>query len=79
MLHADLRDPAAVLAQVEASALLDPRRPIAVLMFAVLHFVPDLDDPAAIVAAYRDADARRSRRMLTSRATVINSISFIPQ
>jgi hypothetical protein len=28
---------------------------VAVLMIAVLHFVADQDDPAGIVAAYRDA------------------------
>ncbi|MBS2965857.1 SAM-dependent methyltransferase [Actinocrinis puniceicyclus] len=57
VVHADLRDSAAVLAAVETAGLLDLRRPVAVLMFAVLPFVPDEDDPAGIVAAYRDATA----------------------
>jgi hypothetical protein len=39
------------------AGLLNVNQPIAVLMFAVLPFVPDEDDPAAIVAAYRDATA----------------------
>ena len=55
VVHADLRDAQTVLAAVEAAGLLDLRLPVAVLMFAVLPFVPDEDDPAGIVAAYRDA------------------------
>jgi hypothetical protein len=46
-IDADLRDPAAVLTQ--AAPILDFTRPVAVLLLAVLHFVPDADDPAAIV------------------------------
>lgn len=55
VVHADLRAPAAVLGAVQRAGLLNVNQPIAVLMFAVLPFVPDEDDPAAIVAAYRDA------------------------
>src|SRR5215471_19487829 len=47
-IDADLRDPAAILAQ--ASGTLDFTRPIAVLLLAVLHFLPDADDPAGIIA-----------------------------
>ncbi|NUT53611.1 MAG: hypothetical protein HOV94_40935, partial [Saccharothrix sp.] len=53
VVQADLRRPAELLARSEVTDLLDFDRPIAVMMVAVLHFVPD--DPAAIVAAYRDA------------------------
>ncbi|MBW4720773.1 SAM-dependent methyltransferase [Saccharothrix obliqua] len=49
----DLRDPGAVLAA--AGELLDFARPVAVMMVAVLHFVPDGDRPEDVVAAYRDA------------------------
>ena len=55
--HADIRDPAAVLADPAVAGLLDFDRPIAVLMVAVLHFVPSTDDPAGIVAAFRAATA----------------------
>jgi hypothetical protein len=48
-IDADLRDPAAILAQ--ASATLDFARPVAVLLLAILHFVPPADDPPGIVAA----------------------------
>lgn len=54
-LHADLRDPEAVLGNPVVSEMLDLSRPLALLMFAALPFVPDADDPAGIVASYRDA------------------------
>jgi hypothetical protein len=57
VLHADLRDPKSVLAQATADGHLDLARPVAVLMVSVLPFVADRDDPAGIVAAYRDASA----------------------
>ena len=53
--YADLRDPAAVLGSPEVAGFLDLTRPVALLMFASLPFVPDEDDPAGIAAAYRDA------------------------
>ena len=56
-LQADLRDPEAVLSSPEVTGLLDLDRPVGVLMLMTLHFVPDTDDPRAIVAAYREAVA----------------------
>jgi len=53
--HADLRDPDAVLGHDGVRQVLDFTRPIGVLMVAVLHFVPDSDDPCGVVARYRDA------------------------
>jgi SAM-dependent methyltransferase len=47
-IHADLRDTRTVLAQ--ASRTLDFAQPVAVLLLAVLHFLPDADDPAGAVA-----------------------------
>lgn len=44
------RDTETVLEQ--ARGLLDFSQLVAVLMFAVLHFLPDEDDPAAVVDAY---------------------------
>jgi SAM-dependent methyltransferase len=46
---ADLRDTPAVLAG--AARTLDFARPVAVLLLAVLHFLPGADDPAGVVAA----------------------------
>jgi trans-aconitate methyltransferase len=44
----DLRDPAAILAQ--AAGTLDFGQPIAIMLFGVLHLVPDSAQPAAILA-----------------------------
>ncbi|MCK9878481.1 SAM-dependent methyltransferase [Frankia sp. Ag45/Mut15] len=60
ILRADVRDPASVLGSEQVAALLDLSRPVAVLMVTVLHFIRDDDDPAAIVAAFRDATAAGS-------------------
>jgi len=54
-LHADLSNPDQVLASPEVTAHIDFSRPVGLLMVAVLHFVPDTDDPAGIIAQYRDA------------------------
>jgi S-adenosyl methyltransferase len=51
----DLRQPEEILADPEVRQLLDLSQPIAILMVAVLHFVPDADDPAAVIPHYLDA------------------------
>jgi hypothetical protein len=53
--RADLRDTQAILNHPDVRALLDLSRPIGVLMMSVLHFVPDSDDPRAVIRDYRDA------------------------
>ena len=55
VITADLRHPHAVLEHPQTGALLDLRKPVAVLMIAVLHFVADDEHPDHIVAGYRDA------------------------
>lgn len=55
VLCADLREPDRILTAARELALLDFDQPIAVLLAGVLHFVPDSDDPAGIVARLRDA------------------------
>jgi SAM-dependent methyltransferase len=62
--HADLRDPATVLER--AGALLDLDRPVALLLVALLHFVPD--DAAEVLRTYRDALAPGSH-LVVSHAT----------
>lgn len=69
VLSADLRDPAAVLAAPEVREHLDLRRPVAVLLVSVLHFVDDEDDPAGIVAAYTGALAGGSHVALSHGTT----------
>ncbi|MGP4016144.1 SAM-dependent methyltransferase [Saccharopolyspora sp. 5N708] len=50
--RADFRDADYVLGHREVRSMLDFDEPIAVLFFAVLHFVPDDDDPIGIVSRY---------------------------
>ena len=52
---ADLRNPASVLDHPLLRATLDPTRPVAVLMFAVLHFIPDDGRPDLIIRDFMDA------------------------
>jgi hypothetical protein len=54
VVQADLREPESVLSDPAVRALLEPGEPVAVLMVAVLHFVPDDADPAGLVARFRD-------------------------
>jgi len=51
----DLRDPAGILRDGDVRSMLDSGRPIAVLLVAILHFIPDADDPGGIVSALMDA------------------------
>ena len=50
----DMRDPGAVLAAPGVADLIDFSRPVGVLMLGILDII-DHPDPAALVAAYRDA------------------------
>jgi O-methyltransferase involved in polyketide biosynthesis len=54
-IQADLRDPEAILS--EAARTLDFSKPVAVLVIAVLHFIPDVDGPHQIVKRLLDAVA----------------------
>ncbi|MHB1876019.1 MAG: SAM-dependent methyltransferase [Streptosporangiaceae bacterium] len=57
VLHADLREVDTVLNHPDLRALIDFGEPAAVLMTAVLHFVPDAADPWGLVARYLNAFA----------------------
>jgi len=50
-IDADLRDPAAVLGHEDLRAVIDPARPVCVILGAVLHFV-DPDAACAVTAGY---------------------------
>jgi O-methyltransferase involved in polyketide biosynthesis len=52
-IQADLRDTDTILAG--AARTLDLSRPVAVILIAVLHFIPDADDPYRVVARLMDA------------------------
>ncbi len=65
VIQADLREPAKILADPETRRLLDFSQPVAVLLVAVLHFLPDADEPYQIVASLRDALAPGSRLVVS--------------
>ncbi len=52
---ADVRDPDEVLGHSVTRELLDFDKPVGVLMVALLHSIVDADDPAGLVARFRDA------------------------
>jgi S-adenosyl methyltransferase len=62
-IDADLRDPAEIIR--EAGETLDFREPVALLLVAVLHFIPDADDPGGITAALLEALAPGSYLVLS--------------
>jgi len=54
VVHADLRQTDSIIDHPVVRATLDLEQPVAVLVIAVLHFVPDEDDPAGAVDRLRD-------------------------
>ncbi|MFJ9711560.1 SAM-dependent methyltransferase [Streptomyces sp. NPDC101234] len=52
---ADLRDPQSILDHPEVRRVIDFGRPVALFLVAILHFIPDTDEPERIVATLRDA------------------------
>ncbi|OHV56539.1 methyltransferase [Pseudofrankia sp. BMG5.36] len=54
-LEADLRDPDGILASPEVRETLDLNEPVALSLFAILHFVPDGQGPDGIVSRLLDA------------------------
>ena len=57
----DIRDTARIFDHPRTRELIDFSRPVAVLFVAVLHGIPDTDDPSGIVAEF----VRRWRRPAT--------------
>jgi SAM-dependent methyltransferase len=54
-IQADLRDPREILSSPAVRSVIDFSKPVALLLLAVLQFIPDEDGPAEIVATLRDA------------------------
>lgn len=55
VVRADLRRPESILQHPTTREFIDFDRPVMVLMLALLHFVPDADDPAELTARFRQA------------------------
>jgi hypothetical protein len=61
--QADIRRPGDIVGHPDVARLIDFGQPTGLLCVAVLHLVPDADDPEGIVARYRDpAEDRRGGR-----------------
>jgi hypothetical protein len=63
-IEADARDPEAILR--EAARTLDFSQPVAVMMLALVHFIPDSDQPGRIISTVMDAMAPGSYLTITS-------------
>lgn len=63
VMQADVREPDSVLAR--ARTHLDFDRPILLMFVGLWYFVPDEDDPAGLIARYRDALAPGSMLLIT--------------
>jgi len=61
----DLRDPAGIISSPRVLELIDFGQPVAVLLFAVLHFIPDADGPRALLARFADVMAPGSALALS--------------
>jgi hypothetical protein len=53
VIQADLRDPDLILKHTELLRFIDPDKPLAVLMIASLHFIPDAAKPNDLLKIYR--------------------------
>ncbi|MCK2213841.1 SAM-dependent methyltransferase [Actinomadura sp. ATCC 31491] len=63
--QADLRRPADILTDPHVTGLIDVDQPVCVLMVGVLHYVMDEEDPAGVVAAFRERMAPGSYLVFT--------------
>ena len=61
----DARDPAGITADPQVRDVIDFTQPVGLLLVAVLHFVPDNDDPWGAVAQFRDMLAPGSYLVLS--------------
>jgi S-adenosyl methyltransferase len=59
-IHADLRDPEKILDDPATRDTLDFTEPVALMLVAILHFVPDADDPRRVIQTLLGALPRGS-------------------
>ncbi len=65
VIEGDVREPEAIFANPKLQGLIDLSRPVAVLLVAMLHLIPDDDAAAGIVTCIRDTIAPGSYLALT--------------
>jgi len=66
VITADVRRPAEILGSAQVREFIDFGRPVGLLMLAILHHVSDEEDPAGIVAQFREAAAPGSYLAISS-------------
>ncbi len=76
---ADLREPGVILAHPKVRELIDFSRPVALLLVAIVHFITDAEDPASILAAFRDALAPGSYLALSHGTTDFHARETVGQ
>jgi hypothetical protein len=64
-IEADMREPEVILRRVTEQRFIDLAQPVAVIMLAVLHFIPDNSEVARIVATFRERMATGSYLVIT--------------
>jgi SAM-dependent methyltransferase len=65
VIEADLTDPGFVVGHPDVTRLIDFSKPVGLLMVAVLHFVPDSDDPAGAIGRFASALAPGSHVVIS--------------
>jgi hypothetical protein len=65
IIQEDLRSPESVLKHPDLVELLDLGQPVGLLMLAILHAIPDRDDPYGVVGRFRDALAPGSYQAIS--------------
>ncbi|MEU4404847.1 SAM-dependent methyltransferase [Streptosporangium sp. NPDC023963] len=68
IVEGDVRRPGEILGHPDVRAAIDFDRPVGVLLLAIMHFVPDEDDPLGIIATLRRAMAPGSHLVLSHAA-----------
>lgn len=63
---ADVRRPADILGSAEVREFIEFGRPVGLLMLAILHHISDEEDPAGLVARFREAAAPGSYLAISS-------------
>jgi S-adenosyl methyltransferase len=74
-IEADLREPAKILA--EAARTLDFSRPVAIMLIAILHLIPDRDDPYDLVSQLVNAVVPDSYVVISHAASDIDTGAMI--
>jgi len=67
--QADVQEPDRIFASSQVGRLLDLEAPVGILMVAILHAIPDSDDPAGLIGRYRDTVAAGSYLAISHPAT----------